>query len=833
MLVELLRDAKYAVRAFAKRPVFTSALVLTLALGIGSNVAIFSVADAVLFRPLPYGDPDQLALIWSRLPATNVARSLISGPDFNDFQKETSLFDGFAGAVAVPGTLTGDGPAEQIMTAYTTWSIFDVLRVQPMIGRGFESDDAIYISPDMFGVPNPDLPPGTVVLSHGLWQRRFGGDPSVVGRTIQMDGFGSVVVGVLPENFRIYLPADAAMPTDIDAWSLLPSNISEFARDQAWLTVVSRLKSGVTPAQAQQEMDRLAARLRATYQFHANQDLQLVVAPMHEDVVAHARPTLLALLGAVVFVLLIACVNVANLLLVRASGREREIAIRAALGSGRGRIVRQMLTESGVLAVSGAVVGCLLAWWGVRVITSLSPGNLPRVEAAVEMDPRVLAFAAAVTAFAAMLFGTVPAHRAIRGRLADALKDRGSDSGGVRGNRLRTGLVITEVALSLVLLVGAGLMLRSLSELRRVEPGFDADSVLTFTAPLQFTKYYNSDTRAAFYNDLGERLARIPGVDAVGGVTPLPLAGGEQYWVASYARPGDSDEVFRANKADFRATLPGYFETMHITPVSGRTLLPSDNRQGALAVAVVDRKFASRAFAGEDPLGKDLLVDHFDEQTFTFERVPIQVVGVVDNVRSTSLAAEGRETVYVPYFFSAFLPLTYTVRTRVDPASLVPKVRTEVEAVDPDVPISGVASLESYVSDAMAPTRFLLALIGTFAAVALVLASLGLYGVISYSVRQRTRELGVRMAFGGTDRDVMRLVLTQGVVLALGGIVLGLVSSLALSRVAESLVVGVSATDPATFASVSGVLFAVAVVAAWVPARKATRVDPVVALRDE
>jgi len=833
MLAQLLRDVKYAVRSFAKRPVFTFSLVLTLALGIGSNVAIFSVADAVLFRPLPYADPDELALIWTRLPATNVPRSLVSGPDLNDFQEETSLFDGFAGAVAVPGTLTGDGPAEQIMTAFSTWNVFDVLGVRPMIGRAFETDDAIYVSPDMFGVPNPDLPPGTVVLSYGLWKRRFGGDPSVVGKTIQMDGFGSVVVGVLPADFRIYLPADAAMPTNIDAWGVLPTNISEFARDQPWLTVVSRLKDGVTPDQAQQEMDQLAARLRETYQFHANQDLQIVVAPMHEDVVAHARPMLLALLGAVAFVLLIACVNVANLLLVRASGREREIAVRAALGSGRGRIVRQMLTESAVLAVAGAAVGCLLAWWGVRVITALSPGNLPRMEAAVEMDLQVMVFAAFVTAVAALAFGMAPALRAIRGHLADALKDRGSDSGGVRGNKLRTGLVITEVALSLVLLVGAGLMLRSLSELKRVEPGFDAENVITFTAPLQFSKYYNSETRAGFYNDLGERLAQIPGVDAVGGVTPLPLAGGEQYWVSSYARAGDSDEVFRANKADFRATLPGYFEAMRIPPVSGRTFLPSDNRAGALSVAVVDRKLVARAFGGEDPLGKELFVDHFNEQSFTFERVPIQVVGVVENVRSTSLAAEGRETIYVPYYFSAFLPLTYTVRALVDPTSLVKKVRSEVEAVDPDVPISGVAPLHSYVSDAMAPTRFLLALIGTFAAVALVLASLGLYGVISYSVRQRTRELGLRMAFGGTDRDVMKLVLTQGVVLALGGIVLGLASSVALGRVANSLVVGVSPTDPVTFTAVSGLLFGVATLAAWVPARKATRVDPVVALRDE
>ena len=832
MLVELLRDVKYAVRSFAKRPLFTAALVLTLALGIGSNVAIFGVANTVLFRPLPYDDPEELALVWTRLPATNVQRSLVSGPDLQDFETETTLFEGFAGAMAVAGTLTGEGPAEQIMAAYTTWNLFDLLGVRPLIGRNFNADDPFPVDPEMFGAPNPDLPPGTVILSHGLWQRRFGGDPSIVGRTIQMDGFGSVVVGVLSPDFRIYLPADAAMPTNIDAWGVLPTNVSEFARDAPWLTVVSRLKDGVTPQQAQQEMDALAARLRDTYQFHANQNLQIVVAGMHEDVVSHARPALLALLGAVAFVLLIACGNVANLLLVRASGREREIAVRAALGSGRGRIVRQMLTESAVLAVSGASLGALLAWWGVHLITALSPGNLPRMEE-VGMDVGVMVFTVAVTAVSALVFGLAPAHRAVRSDLAGALKDRGSDAGGMRGNKLRTVLVVTEVALSLVLLVGAGLMFRSLAELKRVEPGFDAADVVTFTAPLQFSKYYNSASRATFYSDLGARLAQISGVELVGGVTPLPLAGGEQYSVGSYGRVSDPDDVYRANKADFKATLPGYFEAMKIQLVAGRTLLPSDNLPEALQVAVVDRKLAERVFGDMDPLGKELLVDHFSEATFSLERLPVQIVGVVENVRSTSLAAEGRETIYVPYFFQAFLPLTFTVRTAADPASLVTAIRTEVAAVDPDVPISGVATLESYVSGAMAPTRFLLALIGVFAVVALVLASLGLYGVISYSVRQRTREIGVRMAFGATESAVMRLVLGQGMALALSGIVLGLGASFLLTRVAKSLVVGVSATDPLTFAGVSSLLLGVAVVAAWVPARKATLVDPVEALRDE
>ena len=832
MLAQLLRDLRYAYRSFSRRPLFTVVLLLTLALGIGSNVAIFSVANAVLFRPLPYEDPEELVLVWTRLPSTNVERSLVSGPDLGDYQLEATLFDGFAGAVAVPGTLTGDGPAEQITNAYVTWNFFQLLGVRPVLGRDFRREDAITIDPSMFGQPNPDLPPGTVVLTHGLWQRRFGGDPAVIGRTIQMDGFGSVVVGVLPPDFGVYLPADVPMPTDIDAFGVAPANLTEFARDGPWLTVVARLKDGVTVEQAQGEMDALAARLRDTYQFHANSNMQIVVNGMHRDVVAHARPALLALLGAVAFVLLIACANIANLLLVRASGRGKEIAVRSAMGSGRGRIVHQMLTESLMLSVGGGVLGVLLAWYGVRVVTALSPGNLPRAES-VGIDLPVLLFTAGVTGVAALAFGLAPALRAVAGNLADALRDRGADTGGVRGNKLRTVLVVTEVALSLVLLVGAGLMVRSFAELRQVDPGFEPENVVTFTAPLAFNKYYNSATRSGFYDELGRRLGDIPGVDRVGGVAPLPLAGGDLYSVASYGRIGDSDEVYQSNKADYRAVLPGYFEAMGIELLAGRTFLPSDNVVEALDVAIVDRKLAERMFGAADPIGRELLVDYFSEETFSLTRVPVQIVGVVGDVRSTTLAAEGRETIYTPYVFQAFLPLTYVVRTTTDAASLVTQIRQEIDAVDPDVPISEVATLESYVSNAMAQTRFMLVLIGVFAGLALVLASLGLYGVISYTTRQRTREIGVRVAFGADERAVVRLVLVQGLFLALTGIVLGLGASFALNGVVESLVVGVSSTDPATFGVVSTLLLAVAAVAAYIPARRATSIDPVEALRDE
>jgi putative ABC transport system permease protein len=832
MIVDVLRDVKFAVRSFARKPLFTGVIVLTLALGIGSNVAIFSVANAVLFRPMPFTNPDELVFVWNRLPATNVARSLVSGPDFKDYQTETTQFEGFGGAVAIQGTLTGDGTPEQITNAYVTWNMLDLLGARPVLGRNHVAEDAFTIDPQMFGSPNPDLPPGKVVLSYALWQRRFGGDPSVIGRTIQLDGWGSVVVGVLPRDFRLYLPADAAMPTNIDAWGVLPSNIADFERQAAWLTVVARLKNGVTEEQAQSEMDRLAARLRETHQFHNTQNLEIVVAGMHRDVVAHARPAVLALLGAVAFVLLIACANIANLLLVRASVRGREIAVRAAIGSTRARIVAQMLTESLVLSAAGVILGLVLAWQGIRVIKVLSPADLPRIES-VAIDGRTFLFAAAAGIVAALLFGLAPALRAVRGNLADGLRDRGTDTGGVRGNKLRTVMVVSEVTLSLVLLIGAGLMVRSFSAIQRVNPGFEAENVVTFNAPVQFIKYLTSQSRATFVNQLGDRLATIPGVEAVGAVTPLPLAGGEQYSVGSYGRIGDADEVYRANKADFKAVLPGYFEAMRIRLVSGRMLERADNEATALDVALVDEKFAARVFGSENPLGGQILMDHFNEQTFSMERLPVTVVGVVANVRSTSLAAESRETIYVPYVFQSFLPPTFVVRTAVDPTNLVAQIRTEVNGLDPDVPVASVATLESWVSKATAQTRFLLALISTFAVLALILAALGLYGVISYSARQRTREIGVRIALGASDRDVLRLILGHGMVVAGIGIVLGLAASMALTRVVTSYLVGVTPTDPITFAGVPLILLLVSAVASYLPARRASIAEPLRALRDE
>lgn len=827
---QLLRDIRFAVRSFGRRPGFTAVVIATLALGIGSNVAIFGVANAVLFRPLPYEDPEELALVWTQL--TNQPRALVSGPDFIDYRNETTLFEGFAGAAAQQGAITGEGRAEEITYGAVTANLFQLLGVSAVLGRTFEPADEVVFDPSTFMDPNAEIPPGTMVISYRLWQRRFGGDPSIIGQTVQVDGYGSVVVGVLPESFRVYLPEDAGMPTDIDAWGVLPANFTDAARDAAWLTVVTRLKDGVTLAQAQQEMDGLAARLREQYQHHANGNMRITVNSMHEDVVAHARPVLLALLGAVGFVLLIACANVANLLLVRAAGREREIAVRAALGSGHGRIIRQMLTESGLLAVAGALLGVLLAWWGGRVLITMQPDTLPRFEQ-FRIDGTVLLFTLGATALAALVFGLAPALKSISRNLSDALRDRGSHSGGVRGNKLRTGLVVGEVALSLVLLVGTGLMFRTFSQLQAVSPGFEADNVLTFNMPVPVFKYRDPATRADVFSRIQDRIRTLPGVEAVGATSPLPLAGGDQYAIGAYGLHESTEEEWQTNKADYRTILPGYLDAMRIPIVAGRALEAADNRTGALDVAVIDQRLADRLWPGDDPLGREVFIQRFDIQSLGLERIPLRVVGVAGNVRAQSLGAEGRETVYYPYRVFPWFPLSFTVRTSANPTGLIEAIRREVELVDPDIPLSNIRLMEEYVDDALAQTRFALTLISLFAGMALVLASVGLYGVIAYSVRQRTREIGVRIAFGAPGQAVVRLIVGQGLTLALGGLGVGIVGAFMATRLVSGLFYGVSATDPVTFLGVSVLLTAVAAVASYLPARRATRIDPVVALRDE
>jgi putative ABC transport system permease protein len=828
-------DLRYALRGFLRRPGYTTVLVVTAALGIGSTVAIFSVANAVLFRPLPFRDPESLVLVWNRLESSNVDRALVSGPDFVDYQQHTTLFDEFAAAVANPGTLTGGGRGEQVLVGWTTVNFLGVLGVAPLIGRNFEDDDAPPIDPQAFADPNAEFPPGALILSHGLWRRRFGADPAVVGRSLQVDGQECLVIGVMPPGFRIYLPPDAGMRTDIEAWRAAPRNMITFAdRSTPFFTVVSRLKPGVTVPQAQAEMDRLANTLRETHVAHARSGMRITVNSMHDDIVAHVRPLLVALLVAAGFVLLIACANVANLLLVRAASREREIAVRAALGGGRGRIIRQTLTESGVLSLMGGALGVLLAWWGTRVLVAMHPTNLPRVDE-IGISWTVLAFTAGVTVLAALLFGMAPALKSASANLAEALRERGSGDAGVGGTRIRTALVVVEVALSLVLLVGAGLMVRSFAKLRQVEPGFRPEQVLTFTVPLPFFKYTDGNARTDFYERLQQRIAALPGVQHVGGASPLPLAGGDQYLIYSYGTPEASDEAWAQTKADYKIVLPGYHAAMGARLVAGRFMDASDNRADARRTVMVDEKLAARAWPGEPAVGRqlDISVFMFDTTGVRVARTPAEVIGVVGNIRGESLTEDGRPVVYFPLRWLPWAPLGMTVRASGDPLTLVPAVRRELEMMDPDVPMADIQMMGDYVADAIAPTTFTLAVIGAFAAVALVLASIGLYGVIAYSVRRRTREIGIRMAFGASEGTILQLVLRRALALGLAGVGIGIVVALVSTRTVSSLVYGVSPLDPVTFVSVPLVLVMITIAASYVPARRATRVDPVEALRDE
>jgi len=827
-----LRDVRYAVRTFWHQPGFTAVVVLTLALGIGTNAAIFSVANAVLFRPLPYGEPERLVLVWNRMANADRPNAPVSGPDFLDYQDQTTMFEDFAGAIAVEATITGEERAEQVMVGWSTDNLFKVLQVSPFIGRDFEPEDGTPIDPKVFMDPNSKLPPGALLLSHGMWQRNFAGDPHVLGRSIQLDGQASIIVGVLPEDFRIYLPAYAGMPTNIDAWRVMPIDFATNPRDAEWLTVVGRLEPGVTLEQAQAEMDAVAARFREQFEHHKSVGMEIVLNAMHRDVVDHVRPLLITLLGAVGFVLLIACANVANLLLVRAAAREREIAVRAALGGGQLRIIAQMLTESAVLATAGGLLGLALAWAGIQMLVAMRPHGLPRVET-VGFDVRVLLFTAAASLLAAFVFGAVPALKAASPNLANALKDRGSDAGGVRGNKIRTALVVTEVGLSLVLLIGAGLMVRSFEKLQRVEPGFNDENVLTFKVPLPFFKYRDPEMRANFFERLHRRLQALPGVDAVGGATPLPLSGGDQYWVLAYAREGAPEEDWSTNRADYRAVLPGYARAMGIELIAGRRLSEADNQAGALHVVLIDDKLAERTWPGEDPVGKGIQIASFDTESFELMRVPAQVVGIVRRVRSASLTEDGRGAIYFPYRFFPWWPMSVTVKGTANPLGLVGAIRGEVEALDPDVPVAEVRLMGGYVADAMAQSRFTLTLISVFAVLALILASIGLYGVISYSLRQRVQEIGVRMAFGAASGNITRLIMGHGLALALAGIGVGLVVAFVAARMASNLLFGISPTDPLTFVGIPVLLVGVTMLASYVPARRATRIDPVDALRGE
>jgi predicted permease len=807
-LFDLAHDARYALRTMGRSPGFTAVAVLALALGIGANTALFSIVDGVLFRPLPYADEDALVVVLED------GDNPVSPANFVDWREQSSGFQGMGAAQYWTANLMGGDRPEQVFALQVTPDLFTVLGVSPLVGRMFRPDEA---------TPGNDR---SVLLSHTSWQRRFAGDPGVVGRTMNLSGDTFTVVGVMPEGFR-FAPFWA---TKAELWvplAFTPQVLRSRARNS--LRVFARLGPGVSVDQARAEMATITGRLEAEFP-GTNHNIQVV--PLKEKVVGSVRPQLLVLAGAVAFVLLIACANLAHLLLARAAARQRENAVRAALGASRSRLVRQLMTESLLFAFLGAGAGLVLAIACVRTVVALRSGDIPRIET-VGVDGRALFFMAAVALVAGLAVGLVSALQSSKVDLMGALKDgaRGATDGPGRA-RLRRLLVVSEVAMTLVLLVGAGLMIRTFTALRAIEPGFDPANVVTMTVSLAGSSHGAPERRAGFFRELMQRVNALPGVVSASAINHLPLGGDS--WANGYAvegrpppPPGDEPH------AVYRVVLPGYFETMKIPLVQGRDVAAADDFS-APGVVVINERFADLQWPGADPLGKRIKVEEISSW--------LTVIGVVKDARQRDWSARPEAEIYIPFLQSTqylrYMPdsrfyLTLVVRASLDPLAVVPAIEREVDSLDGRVTMSAIRTMDTVAAEANARPRFYLVLLASFAGLALALAVIGLYGVMSYSVSQRTHEIGIRIALGARRGDVLRLVLRQSLLMTALGLAVGLAACAALARGMESLVYGVHPMDPLTLVSVAAFLFLVVIATTFFPARRATRVDPMAALRSE
>jgi len=794
-----MNDLKFAFRQLLKNPGFTAVAVLTLALGIGANTAIFSVVDGVLLKPLPYERPGQLVQVWEA-PGPGKRNSASPGA-FLDWKEHSTVFESLSLRQNTAMNLTGDGEPERISGLAMSTSGLQIFRARPLLGRTFASDE---------DQPGKDK---VAVLTHGFWQRRFGGETNVVGREIQLNDQSYTVIGVLPPRFLPWDKAEFVIPK-----AIAPDEANQ--RSAHWLQVIGRLKPGVTVAQAQSEMNALAARLKPLYPAF-KKDWGVTIVPMHEQITGNVKPTLLVLAGAVGFVLLIACANVANLLLAKASARQKEMAIRAALGASRWRVIRQLLVESVLLSLLGALLGLLLTFWSVGTLTSITAVSLPRAQD-VGLDLRVLGFALLVSLVAGVAFGLVPALQPSRPDLNDMLKEGARTSGTGPRNRVRSGLIVSEVALSLVLLIGAGLLLNSFVRLSNVPPGINPQNVLTMQVTLPDKKYPDAERRAAFFERTLERIENLPGVEAAGAVWTMPLAGySPDTSFTVFGRPGQPATSYQT---DFDFCSPDYFRAIGIPLLKGRFFEQRD-RADAPRVVIINEALAREHFPNEEPLGKRIQLGKIDEQW--------EIMGVIGNVRQRGLGESVRPSVYRPLAFIWSGNGHLVVRTTGAPLGMAESVRKTILEVDPSQPVANVRTMEEVIAASVAQRRFILMLLGGFAGAALLLAGIGLYGVIAYAVSQRTREIGIRMALGATRSAVLALVLRQGMKLAGIGVLLGTAGGLGLTRVLTGFLYEVKPTDPATFVSVSLILTLVAVLACWLPARRAAKVDPMEALRYE
>jgi putative ABC transport system permease protein len=803
-LEEVWQDLRYGARMLFKNPGFTLVAGLTLSMGIGANVAIFSVVNAVLIQPLPFAEPDRLVWAWGNIRSGGDSID-VSPLDYLDYRAQNTTFEQFAATFSIPTylNLTGAGEPERLEGRAVTSNFFQALGVNAALGRTFLPEN------EKLGSER------VVVLSQELWRRRFGGDPSIVGKTLTLNGNNYEVIGVAPPSFKFPQGAQLWAPMSFDAEPGLRQRKAHFLRP------IGRLKPGVTLAQAQADMDAVARRLEAQYpESNAGWNLRLV--PLRDPLVGNIRPTLQMLFGAVGFVLLIACVNVANLSLARAATRQREIAVRMALGAGRLRIARQMLSESMLLALTGGALGVILAGWGVDLIVAFIGDNIPPI-AQVGVDRVALTFTLGVSLLTGLLFGLAPALMATWPQLSETLKDGGKGAGqsGLR-NRTRSLLVVFETAIAVTLLIGAGLLVRSYIRLQHVNPGFDAANVLTTRMNLAYAKYDSPEKAAAFWEQLHERLAALPGVEAVGMITELPLSGqpNSAFFTVEGRPPVLPGQEFDAN---FRRVNQDYLRSMRIPRLRGRDFTEQEARQNA-KVVLISESLASEVFPNEEPLGKRLRIPQYEPTSF-------EIVGVVGDIRHRGLDAAPYAAMYLPALSTGWINLT--IRAAGDPMSLAAAVRRETRAIDPDQPIGAIRTMEQVLSESVSEPRYRTGLLGLFALVALILAGVGIYGVIAYTTAQRLREIAVRMALGAQSKDVLKLIIGQGIRLSLAGLLLGLGGALSLTRVMKTLLFGISATDPLTFAVIALLLMAVALLACWIPARRATRVDPLVTLRCE
>jgi predicted permease len=805
--MSLGQDIRFALRGFRRNPAFTALALATLAIGIGANTAIFSVVNAVMLRPLPYQRPEQLVHVFrTQRP---IERAMFSIPTFRDLAGQQKVFQTFAAHHGITFNLTGSGQSERLVGRCVTGEFFSLFGVRPALGRFLQAAD------DQPGSP------GAAVISHGLWQRRFGGVASVIGQPIVINGGTTTIVGVAPPQFRF--------PEDVEIWTPARLAAQQRGRGDNFLRIVARLRDGVAPPQAAAQMNQIAAALAQQYPAN-HQELSILVAPMLQDQVRDIRWALWILLGAVGVVLLIACANVASLLLARATVRQREFAVRAALGAGGWRIARQLLIECLLLGVGGGALGILLALWGLETLMAFAPADLPRA-ADIGVDRWVLGFTVLVSLLTGTLFGLAPAWQAARANHGEALKQGGRTvAGGGRYASLRRALVVAEIALSLVLLVGAGLLIGSVRRLLAVGPGFETAHLLTAQVayPRRASRAGAAAARAeriAFVRALEQAAAAVPGVSAVGAISDLPGTG-DSAWNGNFKIEGAPDiEWATAPVADRRFVTPSYFSAAGIPLLRGRNFSDADGPEVAERLPIlINETLARRFFPGQDPVGKRLLV--MDG--------PNEILGVVGDARQGGPARPTTPDVYFSLRQRPGSPeLALVVRTTADPASLAGPLRRALEAIAPDAPVFRMRTMKQVVATAVAQERFNMIAMATFAGLALLLALVGLYGVMSYSVAQRVHEIGVRVALGAQTRDVLRLVVGQGMRLALLGVILGLAASSALAGLLEKMLFGVAPHDPLTFGVVALLLIGVALLASYLPARRAARVDPMVALRSE